>query len=657
MNRTSNSWAATLFLVLERLRTVMKTQYALIFEWVFLVVVWYLLIGRIWNGVQIPTGGEYARSMSGFFFWDSLKTCVNCSFWMPHGGGRPVLADPFGSFLHPMSMLLSLLFGAVAGASYTLSFAFLLLGASALWLGQILGLHQLVRGWFALAVMIGGHVVCRLELGSIGMPLSLASLFAAYVCILWYLRSPTLLRALAVGVAVGALCLSGQLYYQYFFVLSIAIVWIVGQWQFASLLKRIPMIHTTLMLGIAMLMASPIVLNLFMTAGIYEKEGSLDLQFTIPIHIQLLNFLIPTTEVAKTQLLNPFPYVWVYATYIGWIPCIAATMLYSRIISFHRYVARVTFGFTALAIVIVTGVFSEIALSFENQTLSTIVGGFRFITIYNGVAGIGILLLAALGMHGYVCGSSSPRNALEQFIEWSGTVSRLNVRVLSLAAVLVYSLIGMHSFAEGFLRFQKPFDAAAETMISDSTRLVDGYIEMPDWMFLRAMEKDVRSASYVSSVKLSNRTFPPPKYIFTQKIPETIPTTLLAEYRDEWKLLQNNAPEAQYAVLQRAVGPDVPCNSTARNGVISVTCASEEPGTVRLLVHALPGWEYALEGQSYQSVSGRDWLTAPFPIGQHTITFRYGPWYAWAGLIMLAVPWLLIFSLCVIHYRRTAASV
>lgn len=104
---------------------------------------------------------------------------------MPHGGGRPALADPFGSFLHPMSMLFSLLFGAVAGASYTLSFAFLLLGASALWLGQMLGLHLLVRGWFALAVMIGGHVICRLELGSIGMPLSLASLFAAYVVVYW----------------------------------------------------------------------------------------------------------------------------------------------------------------------------------------------------------------------------------------------------------------------------------------------------------------------------------------------------------------------------------------------------------------------------------------------------------------------------------------
>lgn len=70
MNRTSNRWAARLFVVLDRLRTVLKTQYALIFEWVFLVVVWYLLIGRIWNGVQIPTDGEYARSMSGFFFWD-----------------------------------------------------------------------------------------------------------------------------------------------------------------------------------------------------------------------------------------------------------------------------------------------------------------------------------------------------------------------------------------------------------------------------------------------------------------------------------------------------------------------------------------------------------------------------------------------------------
>jgi hypothetical protein len=332
-------------------------------------------------------------------------------------------------------------------------------------------------------------------------------------------------------------------------------------------------------------------------------------------------------------------------------------MLYTRINLFHRVIARVTFGLTVLAMVIATGVFSEIALSFENQTLSTIVRGFRFITIYNGVAGIGILLLAALGMHGYLCGSSSPRNALEQFIEWSGTVSRMNVRVLILAAVLVYGLIGMHSFAEGFLRFQKPFDDAAATMISDSARLDDGYVEMPDWMFLRAMENDVRSASYVSSVKLYNRIFPPPRYIFTQKIPDTIPTTLLAEYRDEWKLLQNDAPEAQYAVLQRADGTDLPCDSTARNGVISVTCASEQQGLVKLLVHALPGWEYALDGHSYQAVSGREWLTAPFPIGEHTITFRYAPWYAWAGLIMLMVPWVLVIGLCVINYRRPATSV
>lgn len=436
-----------------------------------------------------------------------------------------------------------------------------------------------------------------------------------------------------------------------------AIVWIVALWQFAPFLKRIPLNHKVLMIGIAMLMASPIVLNLFMTAGIYEKEGSVNVQFTIPIYLQLLNFLIPTTEVAKTQLLNPFPYVWVYATYIGWIPLVAATMLYARIISFHRYVARVTLGITALAMVIATGVFSEIALSFENQTLSTIVSGFRFITIYNGVAGIGILLLAALGMHGYVCGSSSPRNALEQFVEWSGTVSHLNVRVLSLAAVLVYGLIGMHSFAEGFLRFQKPFENAAVAMMSDSARLDDGYVEMPDWMFLRAMEQDVRSASYVSSVKLSNRTFTPPRYIFTQKIPDSFPTTLLAEYRDEWKLVQNDAPEAQYAVLQRADGTDVPCESTARNGVISVTCASEEQGTVRLLVHALPGWEYALEGHSFQPISGREWLSAPLPSGKQIITFRYSPWYAWAGLIMLPVSWVLIFALCVISTRRTASSV
>ena len=643
MHRTVSSTSPmTAFrFTLRGIGSIIMQQRWLLVEWVILLGVWYLCYGRIWDGTRIPTGAEYARSISPFFFWEQIQSCVACGFWAPHGGGKPMLADPFGSFLHPIAMFSSLALGAVAGASFTLAAAFLMLGASALWLTQMLGLHPVVRVWFAIASMLGGHVVARLELGSVGMPLSLAALCVAFVTLYWYLRAPSAVRAVLLGVAVGSLLTAGQMYYQYFFVLSIVVLWVVLRWRAPQLLPTLDLGHLLCAGGIAVLMVSPLVVNLVMTAGIYAKEADTEVKYVIPIHIQLLNFLIPTPEVARTDKLNPFPFVWAYASYIGFLPVLAAYSWYGRIRVEYRRFGRVVLGMVVLAMTLATGIFSKIAIALDNDALSSIAGGFRFVIIYNGISGIGLLLLAALAVDGFLSGPAAD-DVIERALRWLSGVIRADARLIAVTVIALYALIGLHRFAQPFVNVQKPFDDTARQMVRDVTPLRDGYIDMPDWLFVPAQRIGLRAAVYASSVTLADRRFPPSQYMLTQKVPDAFPTTEIATYPGDWKLLKNAAPDQQYAFVRSNDGTVTPCVHTAIGGEIAVRCVAPANGLVQVFAHAVPGWTVRIDNGAPQPVAAAEWLQVPVPAGEHIIAFRYAPWYAWFGFGLLPLTWLAI---------------
>ena len=217
LHEDSNRGAVRL---LARVQGAFKTYRVGMLELVVITAVWFLVYGQSWDSVRIPVGGEYARSMNSFYFWDMLKSCGSCAFWNPNAGGKPVLADPYGSFMHPISAIASLAVGALGGASLTLALAFLMIGLASYWLAVSLAIHPLVRVWFALASMLGGHITSRLELGSVGMPLSLAALWLAFAALVWYANRPSFWCMMLAAICVGTLMLAGQLYYQYFFVLS-----------------------------------------------------------------------------------------------------------------------------------------------------------------------------------------------------------------------------------------------------------------------------------------------------------------------------------------------------------------------------------------------------------------------------------------------------
>jgi hypothetical protein len=199
-------------------------------------------------------------------------------------------------------------------------------------------------------------------------------------------------------------------------------------------------------------------------------------------------------------------------------------------------------------------------------------------------------------------------------------------------------------------------DNNRQKILTDLQQQSHGYIDNPDWMFISMMQNDLKSANYYSSVILKDRSFPPPQYMLTQKIPETIPTSIVNTYGDDWKLLKNDAPDQQYASLLSDDESYSICTSTGIGGQVTVSCNSEKSGMIRVLVNAVPGWEYSLNGDDYRAEPVGQWLTVDVPAGQNTVIFRYEPWYAWAGLFMIPLSWITVIALLVYTTRRASVQ-
>lgn len=568
-----------------------------------------------------------------------------------------MLADPFGSFMHPLSMLLSLVYGVVAGASLIQSSAFLLVGIASWWIAYNLQVTRLARIWLAIASMLGGHIVCRLELGSLGMPLSLASLWLSYAALLHYWIAPTRLRAILFGVCLGGLLTAGQVYYQYFFVLSIGILAMYG-WRTGVLVHRVAMRSDLLVsIAIGLLIAAPLLLNSSMTLGIYTKESELDMKYAAPFSTQVLNFLLPKAAYARIEGLNPAPFPWAYATYIGFLPLIGTALFFRSIRNPpHRIAANIAGCAGLLAMLMATGLFSKLLIALNLSMVTTLASGFRWVAIYNGVSGLVILFLCGLGIHAFVAGHVPLPSSVTALFEKIQRYTIIDTRIVLAGVFALYNVLGLYDFASPLIRSLPVSSPTSRQVIADMATLPQGYLEMPDWMFLPAMEAGIKNPRYVSSIAVKGHSFPPANYFLTQKVPES-PTTQLRAYADNWLLLRNDVPDSAYAAIQTHSGATIPCRHRGDGGDITVECEADEAGILRVHEFALDGWMVTSSDGTTSPVPIGDWLTVATPAGGTTYRFTYTPWYAWVGVWLIPTSWFVVFVLLWRAVRSPATDV
>src|SRR5260221_4893089 len=119
MNSTFASLSKIRSFSLSRLSSKQK---ATLWSWteVGVIVVWAMVLAAPYLDTSTtlwPAGTGLGTKLLGHHFWIALQQCGVCALWNgTHNGGRPAMADLFGSQFHPLIMITTLIWGVIGGA-------------------------------------------------------------------------------------------------------------------------------------------------------------------------------------------------------------------------------------------------------------------------------------------------------------------------------------------------------------------------------------------------------------------------------------------------------------------------------------------------------------------------------------------------------------
>ena len=596
---------------------------------------WYWYIGNVWSELQVPIGIEYPRNMHSLFVWELLQQCGSCAWWANTNGGYPVFADVFGSFLHPIAFIATMQHGAIAGSATTVAWSFLLIGVAGWYYGWRFELHPVARIWLSVALMYGGHMASRLELGTVGMTLSLAAAWLCMVGLFDYFERPSLTKAVLSGVFIGTFLLSGQGYMQLALVLSIPL-WLGLAWYWGWFRQPRPVLvqHVSWMLGIALLIAAPLVLNNLTYGSYFAKYGDANLIMAQPIERVFANLILDDFELSKSDLYNPLPYPWAYSVFIGVQPVLLAVGLWGLIRQpVHRALAAFLAVFALVQLFLASMEPLKWLIATQIRWLADHAAALRFLLLLNGLAAVAILALAALSLHALL---TTP---------WQWPAGRRAELWRVFGGLLVVVMLGWHLWQ--LQQFGRIWIHATPARNEDTNRIAQdiaaqppGYVELEgDWMIFTLLDERIKINDLHMSWWIDQSIPPPARYRVAQDLSPGF--TLVHEYWDGWKLTGRADPAFAYAAFIDATGTPTECQSTAIGGHIDLVCAASSSGFVHVYEHALPGWVATVNGVRVPVESQDGWIRVPVPAGPVNVSFRFAPWQAPAGLVLAGVGWVL----------------
>lgn len=614
-------------------------QVQLVCEFLLVGLAWYLLVGYLWQDGTIPAGVEFPRNMHSLYVWEFVQQCGSCAWWAPVGGGYPVFADVFGSFLHPIAVLSTWWQGAVTASATTVSLSFLMIGLAAWWFGVHFGIHGIVRVWLAVAAMYGGHMTARLELGTVGLPLSLAAAWLCVVAMLTYLHQPSQRRSVIVGVCLGGFIISGQGYLQLAMVLSLPL-WAGLWWYWVRPTSDLRQQYGHLILAgvIALLMAAPLAIGVLVYGHFFAKYTDGMLSMAQPASHIVVNWLVDDFEFAKSDIFNPFPYPWAYSVFIGWVPVVAALTLWHLIRDARHRILAVFLAVWGMYLLVWASMWPiQQLFSLEIAPLQEPLSSLRFMIVVNGLATMTVLSLAALGLHGLIQHPFWQRFRID--ISFNQRQVHIGVGVL-LAVLLFANITQQYRFGTIWITQVTPTDADQQRIMRDLADLPPGYVELEaDWLLVTMLEARYKINNMHMSWWIDGREPPPAQYMVTTENREGF--TVVREYWEGWKLMANTDTNATYATFYGADGIPQACDFQSRAGFVDVQCDVPSDGIIRVYEYALPGWTATVNGQSAVVADRDGWVSVPVSIGTVDMQLRFAAWHATFGMMLHVLGYVL----------------
>jgi hypothetical protein len=605
---------------------------------------WALWVGRSlldFNPLVWPAGREFGRDVYAFHFWEQLRRCGLCGLWNGSlNGGWPFLSDPFTGHLHPLPALATLFGGVVNGAKITLLVSFFLAGLGQWWIASVIGLGRWSRLWTALVATSGGHLVGRVELGSVADPLAASAAILALAAAFDLALNRNRKAALRMGLLLGLALLAGHGYYQ------LALIgWI--PWVFLILFTpegRADPVGREFALAAAL---AALVAAIFLVPFLHfwpqmVKDTDATFGESQPLEYIPINLVVRDWPFLNSPVLDKMPYPYLHTLFIGWAAVVLAVVAIARIRrADRRLVASLSLG--ALTMMwVASGVPMRWLVG-----LLPILAGFRHVASIAALAVPAILALSGYGLD-RLLELSWPRlqvglSTAEYQTGTSASLAWLLVIPLGL------SLRTMDQLDRFFLR------------IVDSSGVYQGIGGLPtspmEWVSLPFGEHYWIEPALSAGLKVTHvaapwawreRIQPPPLLEATRDAKDGALTPAI--YLNDLPVY--SYPSNEYAYVDTG-SEAVPCAAQGSGGDIRVTCVG--PGGLLVVrENSWTGWTVKVNGEAAPIEQGQ-WLAVAVPEGTVEVRFRYLPADAALGA-SLTIAGLLLASLLWVRAARRAKA-
>lgn len=609
---------------------------------ILLIGIWAVWIGREYLDFDLhtwPLGREFGFQLQSHHFWDNLKTCGLCALWNGGiNGGMPALAETYGSLLHPLVVLTTLIWGTVVGAKLAVVGAFWLAGTAQWWIGRTLGLGRLGRMWPALVAVAAGHVTGRLELPGINLVISTATGSLALAAALELGVTGRRRSAILLGIAGAAALVSGQGYIQF------ALLGWAPAFLFLLLKSdfKVRQVYKEYLLAVllAIMLAGILLIPLLHFLPSYIKDSDEIFRSAQSLEYIPLNLVISDIEFQKSEQLHKLPYPYLYDLFIGWTPVLFALI---SLLFVRRKDASVV-------LTLVTGLGSMffIASAVPLHWLAKaapFVTGIRHPSLLAGMAVPVVLALAGYGLH-YLMQLDWPELSLRTKRMAESSTLSLNLKWI-LILPLLFSLRSVARHADDWINLTEMESVYThiEHWKTSETLWISPPFGEHHWVEA-AMQEGMKLTNVVVPWHWKERQPPAPQIEATRN--EQPPGTEFLSVFDQVALYYHT--DRSYAYIDDGER-HVPCTASGLGGDLTIQCEANNAGELIVHENAWAGWAVWEDGRRLERLPG-EWLRTTASAGRHTYRFRYLPFDVLLGTLIT----LSGISLSFVLWRRSRSQ-
>lgn len=596
---------------------------------IVIILLFALWVGRDYLDLKEntwPFGYEFPLSVQSHYNWIKLKECGLCFLWNGSiKGGAPSFVDLRGSWLHPIVAVATLGFGFINGSKVSI-LAFLFLAGLASWLiAKILKVGLVPRLFSATMAIVAGNMSASMQMGDIGRLFSHVSASLALAAGLCFAKNPNKRNAVALGIMVALLLISGQGYNQAGFALCVLPALLVlfnkQDWKDKRTWKNV------LLAGIlALLLAGFFLVPLLHFLPQTYKDIDVNFRAVQPIQFIPLNLLIDNYAFYLNDNLGKLPYFSLYSIYLGWIPILLLVLSFV-------FVRKSNFrAFLFFVVTIILVLLASSGITFKLLAYITdFAYGFRHPSVISGLLIPPILGLAALGL-------DSILNL--HILRWSLHVpGKSGKKVISINLMFLLVIIPLFFSIRSAYNFSHPWYTTV-SLPHDQYRLIQ-YLnpDQTEWVktpygshiwLIPALEMDIKIGEAFRDWNWKERLDPPPYLEIAENITgiEPLHPVKIAENAYLISSFTN-----EYAFITSKEG-DTPCVAHASGGHIDVICDSAHGGILTVMENSWAGWTVKVDGEHALLIENQRWLTVKAEPGQHNFVFNYFPLDVLIGFIL-----------------------